>query len=343
MLLLMWLPWSASAQLAPKRPRTPPPPPPVSEPVQRGLDFLKTKQLPSGAWGTIFPCAMTGLAMKTLLNSALPDEAVAKAAATLIAVGMADPKGIIAVRGDAEPPFIYENAIALEALARFYIAGGNAPDLEAVLTKTTNHILKCQTKAGGWSYGEVPGYKLETRGDLSATWWHYHALKSVETAGINLPGIAPALKRVDKFFADHVQKDGGIGLPKLNRGDAYAAFTITGPALSVLGLTRPTDRVTLQATKFVLGEITIEPPDWDKNANLYHWYATTLGLKSANPQAYKTWSALVTPQLIKHQGADGAWPTETIKYPLASTEVARDDASIYRLCLCLLTLESLGK
>ena len=178
---------------------------------------------------------------------------------------------------------------------------------------------------------------------MSATWWHYHALKSIEATGLNIVGLPQALRKVEKFFADHLTKDGGIGLSSVRQGEAYSQYTMTGPALSVLALARPTDRASVQGTKFILNELTKEPPDWSKNANLYCWYGTTLGLKVANPQAYKAWTAAVAPQLLDHQAEDGSWPMESSLYPVASTSAAGADAEIYRICLCILTLEAMGK
>lgn len=318
--------------------------PTVEKAIASALAYLKAQQKPDGSWGETYACAMTGLAVKALLiSNPVPDESVTKGAGFLLATATAHPKGIVSPVSSLRGKCVYENSIGLDALARFLAAGGKASNLENAIRTDAALIVQSQGKAGSWSYGgATPDYD-PLREDISVTWWHYHALKSVESAKLNIAGLPQAFKKAEKYLTDRIQSGGGIGHPNTRRGGAYSEYTMTGPALSVLAKARPSDRATVRGAKFLLDLLAKEPADWTRNANLYSWYGSTLGLKSTSPTAFKLWTTQIVPQLLKYQNADGSWAAEKSDFTAGGSSAAEKDADVYRACLCILMLQQMGK
>jgi hypothetical protein len=204
--------------------------------VERGLEQLRGIQQPDGSWGAGWKCGMTGLVLRAMLaQNPQPDAVMVKAAEFLIATAKTNPNGIISSKAKDTSHCIYEMALGLDALARFQKAGGKAVALEETVRTAAQYVVSQQGTLGGWSYGGSGPDYVKDREDMSTTWWHYHALQQVVATKMDIKGLPQALKRTEKYIESRREKGGGIGHSS-KRGQAYSAYTMTGPALSVLAV-----------------------------------------------------------------------------------------------------------
>jgi hypothetical protein len=318
----------------------------LAEHIRSGLGYLRGLQHENGSWGTAHTSAMTGLMIKALLLAdPKPDEAVRKGAEFLLATALAQGKGWI-TENVTSGSAAYENAIGLEALALYQRSGGKHADLEQVIAKAVELMIKSQQPLGGWSYHIATGGYDPEREDLSVTWWQCHALNAVLAVSPKNLAIPKALMKATKFISEHGQKEGGIGQQNRARGNIYSQYSLTGASLSALTLVRPNDRTAVRGAKFILDELTKHPLDWAKNADLYAWYGTTIAFRStraANPAFFQTWTEKLALILMENQQPDGFWPKETGSIGFMSTTAAGADEEIYRGCLCVLMLELMRK
>ena len=132
--------------------------------VERGLNFLRTKQNPTtGQWGEAEPVAMTGLGIISFMldpNRKPGDPVPAEVEkATKFLVSNARPDGGIFIKGRGN----YNTALALTALLL-----NNKPENEEVMLKSRRYLVHCQVDLddkgkqdnpldGGIGYGDEKG------------------------------------------------------------------------------------------------------------------------------------------------------------------------------------------
>jgi len=132
--------------------------------VERGLDFLRTKQNPTtGQWGEAEPVALTGLGIISFMldpNRKPGDPVPAEVEkATKFLVSNARPDGGIFIKGRGN----YNTALALTALLL-----NNKPENEEVMLKARRYLVHCQVDLdekgkqdnpldGGIGYGDEKG------------------------------------------------------------------------------------------------------------------------------------------------------------------------------------------
>ncbi len=308
--------------------------------VAAGKKWLRGTQKTDGSWGEKYRCGITGLALQALLDGGVPDGSIANAATCLLKEGEIH-NWFISGNLGITTHCVYENAIALEALIAYGKAGGTEPRLKLGIEQCGEIIIRAQQASGSWGYGASSPAYVKDREDLSVTWWTYHALKSLASTQIRVDGLPEALRRAEAYVVSKRQPEGGIG-QNSRRDGAYGIYTLTGPGLSVLLRARPADTKALGVAHWLLHEYQKDPPDWRKNANLYSWYGTTMALRYSNPTTWNAWKLMVAPQLLQFQKADGSWSQEVGSFAAATSAAAGADAEIYRTCLCLLMLETMG-
>ena len=225
------------------------------------------------------------------------------------------------LRGGKET--MYTQGIATIALAESYAMTADAK-LGDPVQRAASFIYRARNpQAGGWRYD--PGQA----GDTSVLGWQVMALKSAARAGVPVPENAFAHARA---WLDRVSKDSDPGLYSYQPNEGVTA-SMTGESLFVqqlLGLT-PTEPRMLQSVDFVLDHL----PDWDKEAPTYFWYYASLALFQHQGDAWRTWNAAVSKELIDHQRLDGraagSWDP--------SDDWSRLGGRVYQTALCTLMLE----
>jgi hypothetical protein len=318
----------------------------VSERIAVATTWLVSKQNDDGSWGSEWKGAMTGLVMQALLeNEPKADAASAKGAVYLIALAQQKAGFLSEIE---RTHCVYEHAIALKALIRFGQKGGRAEKLLETASRGLNLVIENQQDGGGWSYGPSSRrYAKVGREDMSVTWWQFLALQAAAETQIKAPRLRIAIEKATKFVVGKKVEINGSGLHGFGqhskRGEHYGCYTMTGPALAVLAAKGPgNSSVDLRAGfDFLEDQFKKEPPNWNKNADLYVWYGTTLALKNAEAEIWEEWAPKILMELAGNQRPDGSWPLETGNFAAATSNAAGPDAEIYRTALCTLMLQLL--
>ena len=89
-----------------------------------------------------------------------------------------------------------------------------------------------------------------------------------------------------------------------------------------------------KGVKFLGEHFVAEPPDWDRNCNLYTWVSATSALYNAGGPEWTYYQSRVLPQILKAQLPNGGFTAGRADWPASA---AADP--IYRQALCTLQLE----
>ena len=251
-------------------------------------------------------------------------------------------QGIFAIN-PKEHAASYEHGIATYALGETYAMArmGNStiPGLREAFEKGVTTIIKHQLPDGGWGYGEDFCYRDSGAGDLSVTGWQFQALKAAKYSGLAIPKLHESIDRALKYLLSKQTKDGGFG--NANREQGCNQWNLTGTA--VLGLQTLGEgkhkAVIAKGLQFAKTFFQSEPPDWNKNANLYSWYYYAQIFFQDGGPTWKQWNETALPALLEHQNKDGSWANETPDSNIGSTSPAGADRTLYRTTLCTLMLE----
>lgn len=143
---------------------------------------------------------------------------------------------------------------------------------------------------GGWRY--MP----RQAGDTSVTGWQVAALKTGQTAGLQ---VSPSTVLRASKFLDSVEKDG-----------AYYGYTSPGqgPATTAIGMLcrlhmgRARDD---EAMKKGIQYLTRLGPSTGASANLYYDYYATQVLRHYGGEPWKKWNAVMRDFLVSTQAAEG--------------------------------------
>ncbi|MEM9657286.1 MAG: squalene--hopene cyclase, partial [Planctomycetota bacterium] len=162
---------------------------------------------------------------------------------------------------------------------------------------------------GGWRY--LPGHT----GDTSQLGWQLMALRSAETARIEVPAIT--WTRIDRFLRS-VRRGSRGGLAAY-RPEGRSTRTMTAEALLcrlLLAQQRASD-LDDAAVNEAVASLLREPPD-QRRMNLYYWYYATLALHHGNDRsplasaAWAEWNSALTRSLLAAQRPDGSWPETSV-------------------------------
>ena len=209
---------------------------PGTEAVIRGsLNYLASKQLPNGAWGSTgdekrHPVAITGYVLMAFQSAGqLPEEGehskTVRAGLQYLLDSVA-PDGIIGDRNDGQ--YMYGHGIASIAMAELY-GQTHAPAMRPKLERVIKLIVACQHPEGGWRYRPMVQV-----GDISVTVLQVVALRAARNAGLDVPQatIDRAVSYVKSCF--HPQTGGFTYQPNREPGFARTAAAIY--SLQVCGL-----------------------------------------------------------------------------------------------------------
>ena len=326
--------------------------------VSASLAWLKTQQNPDGSWGKQYTGAMTGLALLCYLGRCeTPDspfygDNVMKGILYLIELSKKNEQGVFARNVNATAS-CYEHGIATYALGEMYtmarMGGKTLPGMREAFEKGVQLIIKNQGKDGGWRYSHEgfcydPTYN--GKGDLSATGWQYQALKAAKYSNLKIDGLHKATDRAVDYLKSmqNTQKTkmyvaGGFG--NTNREAGYNQWNLTGAGilgLQTLGQGKSSRQIK-DGMEFAMDFFTKEPPDWNKNCNLYTWYYYAQVFFQNGGKEWKNWNDAVLPQILKNQKPDGSWNKEVFDSNIGSTEPGGQDKNLYRTALCTLMME----
>ncbi len=218
---------------------------------------------------------------------------------------------------------MYSHGIATIALSEAYGMTAD-PELAAPVRSAVDFIHRARNRReGGWRYD--PGQV----GDTSVLGWQVMALKSAQSAGVDVPEEA---LDVAARWLERVSQGTSRGLYAYQPGKKYTR-SMTAEAMFVqqlLGRDRGELRMQTSA-RFIAREL----PDWDDEPNTYLWYYATLALFQHQSDEWRRWNDALKEQLLEHQHTSGksagSWDT--------TDRWSRLGGRVYQTALCTLMLE----
>lgn len=314
--------------------------------VVTSLDLFATTQNPDGSWGRNNKGAMTGFVLQCFLghgetaDSAKYGDAVMKGLMYLINLGGQNPHGIYSASWNTQTggAGTYEHAIATTAVGEAYLMarlGTKAlPGLRESFEKAIHTIIEQQTEKGSWTYGgDTIVYNPKGSYDLSLANWHFQALKVAQETGLKIDGLGPCVKKAVRYIESMQTKEGGFG--STVRDAHYNQWSLSGGAAAGCFLLGGIDsKEARRGVKFITGFLQAEPPDWNKNCNLYSWYGYSNALFLNGGIEWRNFASKVMPQILAAQDPTGSFRHGRPSWPASDAA----DAT-YRQALCTLMLE----
>lgn len=316
--------------------------------VVTSLNLFKTSQNPDGSWGRSNKGAMTGFVLQCFLgHGETPDspeygDSVVKALLYLITLAKQNPSGIFTEKWQGQGgggAGTYEHAIATVAVGEAYITArlGSKmlPGLRECFDTAIQTIISQQTKSGSWTYGgEAIVYNPNGGSDLSLANWHFQALNVAKATGLKIDGLDSCIKKALSYIDSVQTKDGGFG--GASRESHYNQWSLSGGAAAGhFMLTGKSTPAAKKGVKFISGFLQAEPPDWEKNCNLYSWHGYGNALFLNGGAEWTTFASQVMPQILAAQQPNGSFKRGRPNWPAADAA----DAT-YRQALCTLILET---
>ena len=305
-----------------------PPTEEIKAAIKKGLKHLASKQKPDGRWDVqMAPHGISGLALMGFVGEKLPEfernvqSAIGFFKKSYVAPGTYkdDPReeaytaGALTARGGH---FLYEQAIAVLALAEYVHEHKTDAQVAAMLTEGARLLVRSQHAAakpkilggpgrpeqeffGSWRYRPD-----DDSGDLSASGWCVIALVAAQKAGVKLP------ESVRKDFLTYCRKcfnpeTGFYGYQ--TGGEATYTTTAIGVLTSLLCAGGEDPHV-----RKGLATLRKNFPAWEEEGGpglypLYYWYYASRAMYMAGGDYWKQWQAVVCPMLLDNQNADGSW------------------------------------
>lgn len=324
--------------------------PEIESAVVASLNEFKASQFPDGSWGRANKGAMTGLVLQCFLgHGETPDspeygDAIMRGLQFLIDLGKKNSDGIFSERwggranGGLGGSGTYEHAIATVAVGEAYVSARlwtkMFPGMRESFETAIKTIISQQTSKGSWSYGgETIVYNPGGGSDLSLANWHFQALDVAQATGLKIDGLDSCISRALDYIESMQTKEGGFG--GANRDAHYNQWSLSGGAAAGhLMLGGKNAEVAKRGIKFIGGFLQAEPPDWNKNCNLYCWHGYSNALFLDGGTEWAAFAAKVMPQILAAQQPDGSFKHGRPNWPAGDAA----DAT-YRQALCTLILE----
>ena len=188
---------------------------------------------------------------------------------------------------------MYCHAMATLAVCEAIALTGD-PRLQTAAEAAVNYSVRAQNpEDGGWRY-RPGGY-----GDMSQFGWQVMALKSAELGGIEVP--SETKERMKHFLAQCSSgSEGGLASYRV-KGSPTVTMTAESLLCRYFLLEQVDDRTANEAAEWLLQH----RPGSDE-INYYYWYYATLALFHRGGNAWETWNADLTRQLVDSQVKTGA-------------------------------------
>ncbi|MDI1312990.1 prenyltransferase/squalene oxidase repeat-containing protein [Prosthecobacter sp.] len=319
--------------------------------VAASLKLFKTSQNPDGSWGRANKGAMTGFVLQCFLGhgetteSSEFGEAVMKGLLYLIELARKNPEGIFSsnwggkTTGGLGGAGTYEHAIATLAVGEAYVTARvgtkSLSGLRVCFETAIKTIISQQTSKGSWAYGgEDIAYNPGGGADLSLANWHFQALDVAQATGLKIDGLDACVQKALSYIESTQTKAGGFG--GTTRDAHYNQWSLSGGAAAGhLMLAEKSTPAAARGVQFITDFLKAEPPDWNKNCNLYCWHGYSNALFLNGGSEWTTFASTVMPQVLGAQQPDGSFKRGRPNWPAGDAA----DAT-YRQALCTLILET---
>ena len=329
--------------------------PQCEEAVVKSLKWLQKQQNRDGSWGDgpqNYKCAMTGLSLLSYLahcETPLSEDfgdTVLKGISFLVDQGMKSPViSLVPQMNEVS----YDHAIATYALCEAYtfckqMDIPSIANLEQVVTKAVDQIMKGQNANGGWAYNYNTQPGAHT--DLSVTGWNVQALKAAEHGGIRPTKgeIRTALRKAASYCRKCGKPDGLFTYMQEGREDATARPSLVGVGvLSLQMCGNGSDSTARKGLDWMLKN-TNQPFNWKANntsSNLYQHYYGVQAAMNRGGDVWKAYNRAFRDSTLGAQASDGSFAPNGFPGPggLVNTNGGSINDKIYRQCLATLMLE----
>ncbi len=277
---------------------------PRDKAVEKAIEFLAGRQRTDGSFSKRFPVASTGLAVMAFMAAghAPDDEKYGETIRRGIhyVLSQMDANGYL---GGRDKSHMYGHGICtlmlMEALGmmrervleRRLIEQGRKA---VALILQAQAVKKHENAKGGWRY-----YPTSKDSDLSLTGWQTMALRAAKNAGMEVPGAA--IDSAVGFITRMAHPKGGFGYSKPDDRTALRGVGIL--ALSVCG------KYDAPEVGLAVARMLQDPPQWKGPFFYYRIYYSTVGMYQAGGESWERFHPTVDALLLKHQNADGSWPS----------------------------------
>ena len=288
---------------------------PIELAVQRGVEFLMSRQQPSGAiaGGNRYAVAHTALSIMSMLGVGhLPTdptpqgESLRNAIAFVVREEFQEPNGYF---GDADGSRMYGHGIVTLMLSEVLGMTGD-DDVDALVRRRLEDgidlILRSQQVQkyderfrGGWRY--APGAR---DADLSITVWQVMALRSAKAAGVEVPdaAIEEAVAYLKRSFKQDPRSPGGVF--SYQPGNASAGYSQTAAGLLALQVCGEYDAAEVDAAARWLLARPLNPRErWF----FYGTYYYAQGMDQRRGEFAEAAKQRVPEVLLPMQRDDGSW------------------------------------
>jgi hypothetical protein len=182
------------------------------------------------------------------------------------------------------------------------------PALKEPLERALRYIVRMQYPDGGWRYSDWQNQRNAT-GDMSLFGWQVMALKSAQTAGVELPkdAIDKSLDRARQYLVTRRNEMRGRDGSRHGGLASYRPGEKPRPAMTAEALfcwqllgEPANDPTILEAVE----SLRRNPPRLAKQ-DIYYWYYATLAMYHHGGTAWTEWSAAVRDSLVSSQRQQG--------------------------------------
>ena len=326
--------------------------PQCEEAVVKSLKWLQKQQNRDGSWGDgpqNYKCAMTGLSLLSYLahcETPLSEDfgdTVLKGISFLVDQGMKSPViSLVPQMNEVS----YDHAIATYALCEAYtfckqMDIPSIANLEQVVTKAVDQIMKGQNANGGWAYNYNTQPGAHT--DLSVTGWNVQALKAAEHGGIkpSRGEIRAALRKAAMYCRKTALPDGLFSYQENGREPRASLVGVGVLSLQMCG--SGSDSTARRGLDWMLKN-TNQPFNWKANntsSNLYQHYYGVQAAMNRGGDVWKAYNRAFRDSTLGAQASDGSFAPNGFPGPggLVNTNGGSINDKIYRQCLATLMLE----
>ncbi|MCB9889488.1 MAG: terpene cyclase/mutase family protein [Planctomycetes bacterium] len=286
--------------------------PAIEASVQRGVDYLLRTQQRDGSWSAatgrgVYPVAMTALAGMAMLSSGTTPtrgrnwRSVRRATEYLI--GVANPDGLIAVRG-VEAASMYGHGFATLFLSQVYGMEEDARrqrTLHRTLSRACGLICRAQSIDGGWYY--TPDSRRD-EGSVAIT--QIQALRACRNAGITVP--KRTIDRAVAYVHALANRDGSISYSMHTRSGTPG---VTAAASAVLYNSGSyDDPVETRARDYAFRHLPV-----NGSGNHHHYYGQYYLAQSLYLHRDTRWNDYyrkMSTWLVRRQQRDGSWMGDSV-------------------------------
>lgn len=274
--------------------------------IQKGLDFLASKQHEDGSFGAggygrnVAVCGLAGMAF--IGSGSTPGRGpfgkqVERCVDFILA--HTEESGFINVESSASHGPMYGHGFATMFLAECY-GMTQRPDIREKLTHAVELIVNTQNDEGGWRY--QPTSKQQA--DISVTVCEVMALRAARNAGLYVP--KETINRAVGYIKKSQNEDGGFMY--MLSGGGPSAFPRSAAAVVALYSAGIYEGPELEKG---LAYLAAQPPSADDIAREGHYfyghYYAVQAMWQAGGDYWKHWYPAIRDALIKRRSDDGSW------------------------------------